>query len=182
MKFRHIRHCLRRLRSGLKRPVTSGEVQDGARLILLQVRGPGLAGARSSRCVRGCLGLRNPGSLHIYALCLLQVTEVPPTPARRPSGDPAPLFVSAAMSGPGNKRAAGDGGSGPPEKKLSREEKTTTTLIEPIRLGGISSTVRGSCPSPHNLPDSHLCFPSKSSRILLPVAQAWHGSLYRRHC
>ncbi|XP_066239396.1 E3 ubiquitin-protein ligase BRE1B [Saccopteryx leptura] len=43
------------------------------------------------------------------------------------------------MSGPGNKRAAGDGGSGPPEK-LSREEKTTTTLIEPIRLGGISST------------------------------------------
>uniref|UniRef100_A0A8C5KZB5 E3 ubiquitin protein ligase n=1 Tax=Jaculus jaculus TaxID=51337 RepID=A0A8C5KZB5_JACJA len=44
------------------------------------------------------------------------------------------------MSGAGNKRAAGDGGSGPPEKKLSREEKTTTTLIEPIRLGGISST------------------------------------------
>ncbi|KAL2766204.1 E3 ubiquitin-protein ligase BRE1B isoform 3 [Daubentonia madagascariensis] len=44
------------------------------------------------------------------------------------------------MSGPGNKRAAGDGGSGPPEKKLNREEKTTTTLIEPIRLGGISST------------------------------------------
>uniref|UniRef100_A0A8D2JSU0 E3 ubiquitin protein ligase n=1 Tax=Sciurus vulgaris TaxID=55149 RepID=A0A8D2JSU0_SCIVU len=44
------------------------------------------------------------------------------------------------MSGPGNKRAAGDGGSGPPEKKMSREEKTTTTLIEPIRLGGISST------------------------------------------
>uniref|UniRef100_A0A2K6V1L1 E3 ubiquitin protein ligase n=1 Tax=Saimiri boliviensis boliviensis TaxID=39432 RepID=A0A2K6V1L1_SAIBB len=44
------------------------------------------------------------------------------------------------MSGPVNKRAAGDGGSGPPEKKLSREEKTTTTLIEPIRLGGISST------------------------------------------
>ena len=50
------------------------------------------------------------------------------------------------MSGPGNKRAAGDGGSGPPEKKLSREEKTTTTLIEPIRLGGISSTVRGFLP------------------------------------
>uniref|UniRef100_A0A8C6RYT3 E3 ubiquitin protein ligase n=1 Tax=Nannospalax galili TaxID=1026970 RepID=A0A8C6RYT3_NANGA len=44
------------------------------------------------------------------------------------------------MSGLSNKRAAGDGGSGPPEKKLSREEKTTTTLIEPIRLGGISST------------------------------------------
>ncbi|XP_038259954.1 E3 ubiquitin-protein ligase BRE1B isoform X3 [Dermochelys coriacea] len=44
------------------------------------------------------------------------------------------------MSGPGSKRAAGDGGSGPPEKKANREEKTTTTLIEPIRLGGISST------------------------------------------
>lgn len=44
------------------------------------------------------------------------------------------------MYGPGNKRAAGDGASGPPEKKLNREEKTTTTLIEPIRLGGISST------------------------------------------
>ncbi|XP_006871973.1 PREDICTED: E3 ubiquitin-protein ligase BRE1B isoform X3 [Chrysochloris asiatica] len=44
------------------------------------------------------------------------------------------------MSAPGNKRSAGDGGSGPPEKKLNREEKTTTTLIEPIRLGGISST------------------------------------------
>lgn len=44
------------------------------------------------------------------------------------------------MSGLSNKRAAGDGGSGPPEKKLNREEKTTTTLIEPIRLGGISST------------------------------------------
>uniref|UniRef100_A0A8C8T406 E3 ubiquitin protein ligase n=1 Tax=Peromyscus maniculatus bairdii TaxID=230844 RepID=A0A8C8T406_PERMB len=44
------------------------------------------------------------------------------------------------MSGLSNKRAAGDGGSGPPEKKLTREEKTTTTLIEPIRLGGISST------------------------------------------
>lgn len=47
------------------------------------------------------------------------------------------------MSGLSNKRAAGDGGSGPPEKKLNREEKTTTTLIEPIRLGGISSTVGG---------------------------------------
>ncbi|KAM9096418.1 E3 ubiquitin-protein ligase BRE1B [Sarcophilus harrisii] len=44
------------------------------------------------------------------------------------------------MSGAGNKRAAGDGGSGPSEKKQNREEKTTTTLIEPIRLGGISST------------------------------------------
>ncbi|ETE66457.1 E3 ubiquitin-protein ligase BRE1A [Ophiophagus hannah] len=44
------------------------------------------------------------------------------------------------MSGAGSKRAAGDGGAGPPEKKSNREEKTTTTLIEPIRLGGISST------------------------------------------
>lgn len=64
------------------------------------------------------------------------------TPLRGPCAAPA----AAAMSGPGNKRAAGDGGSGPPEKKLSREEKTTTTLIEPIRLGGISSTVRGLLP------------------------------------
>ncbi|KAG8147885.1 hypothetical protein E2320_022891 [Naja naja] len=44
------------------------------------------------------------------------------------------------MLGAGSKRAAGDGGAGPPEKKSNREEKTTTTLIEPIRLGGISST------------------------------------------
>ncbi|XP_064425597.1 E3 ubiquitin-protein ligase BRE1B [Latimeria chalumnae] len=44
------------------------------------------------------------------------------------------------MSGAGSKRAAGDSGSGPLEKKANREEKTTTTLIEPIRLGGISST------------------------------------------
>ncbi|XP_028670804.1 E3 ubiquitin-protein ligase BRE1B-like isoform X2 [Erpetoichthys calabaricus] len=47
------------------------------------------------------------------------------------------------MSGAGGgKRAAvgGDSPSGPPEKKGKREEKTTTTLIEPIRLGGISST------------------------------------------
>ncbi|XP_038619312.1 LOW QUALITY PROTEIN: E3 ubiquitin-protein ligase BRE1B [Tachyglossus aculeatus] len=44
------------------------------------------------------------------------------------------------MSSLGSKRVAGDGGSGPPEKKPNREEKTTTTLIEPIRLGGISST------------------------------------------
>ncbi|KAK9397627.1 E3 ubiquitin-protein ligase BRE1B [Crotalus adamanteus] len=44
------------------------------------------------------------------------------------------------MSGAGSKRAAGDGGAGPPEKKSNREEKTTTTLMEPIRLGGISST------------------------------------------
>ncbi|XP_069591349.1 E3 ubiquitin-protein ligase BRE1B isoform X2 [Ranitomeya imitator] len=44
------------------------------------------------------------------------------------------------MSAPGNKRASGDGVSGPPEKKPNHEEKTPTTLIEPIRLGGISST------------------------------------------
>lgn len=50
--------------------------------------------------------------------------------------------LKSIMSGSGSKRAAGDGGSGPPEKKANREEKTTTTLIEPIRLGGISSTVR----------------------------------------
>ncbi|XP_043942573.1 E3 ubiquitin-protein ligase BRE1B [Protopterus annectens] len=44
------------------------------------------------------------------------------------------------MSGAGGKRSAGDGGQGPSEKKMKTEEKTTTTLIEPIRLGGISST------------------------------------------
>ncbi|XP_040297060.1 E3 ubiquitin-protein ligase BRE1B isoform X1 [Bufo bufo] len=44
------------------------------------------------------------------------------------------------MSGSGSKRASGDGASGPPEKKPNHEEKTPTTLIEPIRLGGISST------------------------------------------
>lgn len=67
-----------------------------------------------------------------------------------PWGDPTPPLAATAMSGPGNKRVAGDGGSGPPEK-LSREEKTTTTLIEPIRLGGISSTVRGFLPQPSQL-------------------------------
>ncbi|XP_074874932.1 E3 ubiquitin-protein ligase BRE1B isoform X3 [Buteo buteo] len=45
------------------------------------------------------------------------------------------------MSGAGAKRGAGDGGSGgPPEKKPPREEQPPTTLIEPLRLGGISST------------------------------------------
>ncbi|XP_065715599.2 E3 ubiquitin-protein ligase BRE1B [Patagioenas fasciata] len=44
------------------------------------------------------------------------------------------------MAGVGAKRGAGDGGSGPPEKKPPREEQPPTTLIEPLRLGGISST------------------------------------------
>ncbi|KAM4603222.1 E3 ubiquitin-protein ligase BRE1B isoform 2-T2 [Discoglossus pictus] len=44
------------------------------------------------------------------------------------------------MSGAGSKRVSGDSTSGPSEKKPNHEEKTTTTLIEPIRLGGISST------------------------------------------
>ncbi|XP_066433267.1 E3 ubiquitin-protein ligase BRE1B isoform X2 [Eleutherodactylus coqui] len=44
------------------------------------------------------------------------------------------------MSASSGKRASGDGASGPPEKKPNHEEKTPTTLIEPIRLGGISST------------------------------------------
>ncbi|KAM6106640.1 LOW QUALITY PROTEIN: E3 ubiquitin-protein ligase BRE1B-like, partial [Phoenicopterus ruber ruber] len=44
------------------------------------------------------------------------------------------------MSGAGAKRGAGDGGGGPPEKKPPREEQPPTTLIEPLRLGGISST------------------------------------------
>lgn len=60
------------------------------------------------------------------------------------------------MSGTGGKRASGgDSPPGPPEKKMKKEEKTTTTLIEPIRIGGVSSTVssialsryRDSCPS-----------------------------------
>lgn len=46
------------------------------------------------------------------------------------------------MSGTGSKRASGgDSPPGPPEKKMKKEEKTTTTLIEPIRIGGVSSTV-----------------------------------------
>ncbi|XP_075594797.1 E3 ubiquitin-protein ligase BRE1B [Balearica regulorum gibbericeps] len=44
------------------------------------------------------------------------------------------------MSGVGAKRGAGDMGGGPPEKKPPREEQPPTTLIEPLRLGGISST------------------------------------------
>lgn len=46
------------------------------------------------------------------------------------------------MSGTGGKRVSGgDSPPGPPEKKMKKEEKTTTTLIEPIRIGGVSSTV-----------------------------------------
>ncbi|XP_033928369.1 E3 ubiquitin-protein ligase BRE1B [Melopsittacus undulatus] len=44
------------------------------------------------------------------------------------------------MSGPGVKRGAPEPGGGPPEKKPPREEQAPTTLIEPLRLGGISST------------------------------------------
>ncbi|KAM4689882.1 LOW QUALITY PROTEIN: E3 ubiquitin-protein ligase BRE1B-like, partial [Rhinophrynus dorsalis] len=44
------------------------------------------------------------------------------------------------MSTAGSKRASGESSSGPPEKKPNHEDKTPTTLIEPIRLGGISST------------------------------------------
>ncbi|XP_061216041.1 E3 ubiquitin-protein ligase BRE1B [Neopsephotus bourkii] len=44
------------------------------------------------------------------------------------------------MSGPGLKRGAPEPGGGPPEKKPPREEQAPTTLIEPLRLGGISST------------------------------------------
>ncbi|XP_053909051.1 E3 ubiquitin-protein ligase BRE1B [Cuculus canorus] len=41
----------------------------------------------------------------------------------------------------GVKRGAGEGGGGPPEKRPPREEQPPpTTLIEPLRLGGISST------------------------------------------
>lgn len=62
------------------------------------------------------------------------------------------------MSGAGGKRASGgDSPPGPPEKKLKKEEKTTTTLIEPIRIGGVSSTVSSMTFSP----DTDSC-PSKS--------------------
>ncbi|GCB81116.1 hypothetical protein scyTo_0022964, partial [Scyliorhinus torazame] len=44
------------------------------------------------------------------------------------------------MSAAGSKRVASDTGSGPPEKKPNTQDKPTTTLIEPIRLGGVSST------------------------------------------
>lgn len=51
-------------------------------------------------------------------------------------------FRSGKMSGTGGKRASGgDSPPGPPEKKMKKEEKTTTTLMEPIRIGGVSSTV-----------------------------------------
>ncbi|XP_015706255.1 E3 ubiquitin-protein ligase BRE1B-like [Coturnix japonica] len=41
------------------------------------------------------------------------------------------------MSGVGTKRGPSDGGGAPPEK---RPPPPPTTLIEPLRLGGISST------------------------------------------
>uniref|UniRef100_A0AAY4AWG9 E3 ubiquitin protein ligase n=1 Tax=Denticeps clupeoides TaxID=299321 RepID=A0AAY4AWG9_9TELE len=40
----------------------------------------------------------------------------------------------------GKRTPGGDSPPGPPEKKVKMEEKTTTTLIEPIRIGGVSST------------------------------------------
>nr|AAH83485.1 Si:rp71-1c10.1 protein [Danio rerio] len=43
-------------------------------------------------------------------------------------------------AGGGKRPSGGDSPPGPPEKKLKKEEKTTTTLIEPIRIGGVSST------------------------------------------
>ncbi|XP_064257903.1 E3 ubiquitin-protein ligase BRE1B [Passer domesticus] len=44
------------------------------------------------------------------------------------------------MAGVGAKRGPPEGGGGPPEKRPPREEQPPTTLIEPLRLGGISST------------------------------------------
>lgn len=113
------------------------------------MRVPGLEPMREPSCG---VGRRSSGKAQclprlISLFCFLQGTEVPPPPSLRLQRTPPRFLSTATMSGPGNKRAAGDGGSGPPEK-LSREEKTTTTLIEPIRLGGISSTVRGCCSSP----------------------------------
>ena len=53
------------------------------------------------------------------------------------------FYTEGTMSGTGGgKRASGgDSPPGPPEKKSKKEEKTTTTLIEPIRIGGVASTV-----------------------------------------
>lgn len=127
-------------------------------------------------------GLRKHRPLPTSLLsCLLQVkfrlhSPAAPRGTVRRSSPPLP----AAMSGPGNKRAASDGGSGPPEKKLNREEKTTTTLIEPIRLGGISSTVRGgfcrhppSCPArasrPPKASSSHSSDPTPQLPLYRPV-------------
>lgn len=45
-------------------------------------------------------------------------------------------------AGGGKRPPGGDSPPGPPEKKSKKEEKTTTTLIEPIRIAGVSSTVR----------------------------------------
>lgn len=44
-------------------------------------------------------------------------------------------------TGGGKRPSGGDSPPGAPEKKMKKEEKTTTTLIEPIRIGGVSSTV-----------------------------------------
>ncbi|KAM6951141.1 E3 ubiquitin-protein ligase BRE1B [Aplochiton taeniatus] len=45
-----------------------------------------------------------------------------------------------SSTGGGKRASGGDSPPGPPEKKSKKEEKTTTTLIEPIRIGGVSST------------------------------------------
>uniref|UniRef100_A0A673LIH8 E3 ubiquitin protein ligase n=1 Tax=Sinocyclocheilus rhinocerous TaxID=307959 RepID=A0A673LIH8_9TELE len=45
-----------------------------------------------------------------------------------------------SATGGGKRPSGGDSPPDPPEKKLKKEEKTTTTLIEPIRIGGVSST------------------------------------------
>ncbi|KAK6467726.1 E3 ubiquitin-protein ligase BRE1B-like [Huso huso] len=67
-----------------------------------------------------------------------EAKELPAVPLRAPGGS------SETMSAVGaGKRASqgGDSPSGPPEKKGKREEKSTTTLIEPISLGRVCSTV-----------------------------------------
>jgi len=47
-----------------------------------------------------------------------------------------------SSTGGGKRPLGGDSPPCPPEKKSKKEEKTTTTtLIEPIRIGGVSSTV-----------------------------------------
>ncbi|XP_067170971.1 E3 ubiquitin-protein ligase BRE1B-like [Apteryx mantelli] len=80
----------------------------------------------------------------------------PVTPVT-PGSSPLPRRYSAPLRAPrrpspsrgrhvgGGGQAGGGGGGGggrrrPPEKKAPRDEQPPTTLIEPLRLGGISST------------------------------------------
>ncbi|XP_052631068.1 LOW QUALITY PROTEIN: E3 ubiquitin-protein ligase BRE1B [Harpia harpyja] len=65
---------------------------------------------------------------------------IPPPPITHPSHHHHPPQARPCQ-GRGAKRGASDGGErGPPREETPREEQPPTTLIEPLRLGGISST------------------------------------------